>query len=316
MTKSISSSHKNISTISTQIMQLFNNPEQWEELKSQFWQAKPYPHICFDNFLPSSLFAQVTQNFQQIDQSATPTEIYSSDIELNKVCFESSNKYAATETVVNTLASPEFIEILESLFKVNGIIPLLKFRTENKSARKYLHIMKDKGFLGSHVDQSHIDQEYIHILSCIFYASSEWTENQGGHTILFNSDGSQSVTQIEYKPNRLAIFLHTSTSFHGVSKLNTNSDRYSIYMDYYLPVNKLKEFKEVFAESTNQNLPQYWEHGVVFFTNDQNSNYFKAYNQYQLDAHNNLKHFNSDNLWWNITIALRKAKHYIKNQIL
>lgn len=278
-------------TLSDTTQQIIESQEQWEKFKKAFWDAKPYAHHCIDNFLSLTFFPEVVKDFRAIDGSANPTEVYSSDIELNKVCFEVSNTYNNAQKVVDCLASPYFLEALESLLGIKGVIPLSKFRTDNKSTRKYLHIMRDKGFLGSHVDQSHIDLEYIHILSCIFYASEQWGEDQGGHTTLFTSDGSQAVTKINYQPNRLAIFLHTSTSFHGVSKLNTSNNRYSIYMDYYLPIQKLDQFKEYGKQLTNQDYPSYWQHDVVFFSVDSKSNYTQHYNQYRLDGKNPDKYF-------------------------
>jgi hypothetical protein len=280
------------SALSNETIDMISHQNQWNEFKQRFWQAEPYPHICIDNFLREDLFQQVVNDFRSIDGSAIPTEVYSSEIELNKVCFESSSNFANAQEVVDCLSRQTFIQLIESLLNTNNIIPLPKFRTENKSTRKYLHIMKDGGFLGSHVDQSHIDQTHIHILSCIFYASENWTEEQGGHTTLFNKDGSQAIAKIDYKPNRLAIFLHTSESFHGVSKLNTENNRYSIYMDYYLPIQQLQTFKKAFAQLSQKSQPQYWQHDVIFFsTSKKNNNYSRQYNQYIIDSHNRAMHF-------------------------
>ena len=300
------------SALSNKTIDMISLQTQWNEFKQCFWQANPYPHIHIDDFLTEDLFYQVVNDFQRIDGSAIPTEIYSSDIELNKVCFEASSNFASAQEVVDCLSRQTFIQVIESLLNVNGIIPLPKFRADNKSTRKYLHIMKDGGFLGSHVDQSHIDQTHIHILSCIFYASQDWTEQQGGHTTLFNKDGSQAIAKIDYKSNRLAIFLHTSESFHGVSKLNTQNNRYSIYMDYYLPVQQLQSFKNNFAELSQQSHPQYWQHDVVFFSaSKDNNNYSRQYSQFMLDAHKKSMHF--DTWQYKVFQFLRPIKSKLKN---
>lgn len=298
--------------LSNTTIDMISHQTQWKEFKQHFWQADPYPHIYIDDFLREDLFQQVINDFRRIDGSAIPTEIYSSEIELNKVCFESSSNFASAEEVVNCLSRQTFIQIIESLIDVNSIIPLPKFRTENKSTRKYLHIMKNGGFLGSHVDQSHIDKTHIHVLSCIFYASEDWTEQQGGHTTLFNKDGSQAITKIDYRPNRLAIFLHTSESFHGVSKLNTQNNRYSIYMDYYLPIQELQLFKKSFAKLSQKSQPKYWQHDVVFFSKAKdNNNYSRQYTQYTLDAHKRFMHFET---WqYKVFQFIRPIKSKLKN---
>ena len=273
------------SIISNHTQNLFQTSLDWEKFQKQFWLASPYAHHYIDNFLGSNLFQGVVNDFQLIDGSATPTDTYNSDIELNKVCFESSPTYPHSQQVINYLSSTNFVTQLESLLGIQNIIPLTQFRTKNQSARKYLHIMRDKGFLGSHVDQSHINNgKYAHILSCIFYASKNWSPEQGGHTTLFNDDGSRPITEITFQANRLVIFLHTSNSFHGVSRLRSPTNRYSIYMDYYLPVSKLKSFVEICHHFTEKPAPKYWEHEVIFFATDKNSHYTPHYQKYLSDA--------------------------------
>jgi Rps23 Pro-64 3,4-dihydroxylase Tpa1-like proline 4-hydroxylase len=75
--------------------------------------------------------------------------------------------------------------------------------------------MKTGGLLGAHVDHSHSanDNKLLHVANAIFYVSQKWDEAWGGETLLFNSTGFKIIKKISPKPNRLILFIHSSTSF-------------------------------------------------------------------------------------------------------
>ena len=96
--------------------------------------------------------------------------------------------------------------------------------------------MKSGGLLGIHVDHSYSKSELLHMANSIFYVSPYWEDSWGGETVLCNSSGSRIVKKIIPKPNRLILFVHSSSSFHGVNKINcpTDVNRTTYYMDYYI----------------------------------------------------------------------------------
>ena len=96
--------------------------------------------------------------------------------------------------------------------------------------------MADKGLLGSHVDHSHSNDNKLHVANAIYYVSPEWDLEWGGETILFSKNVLKPLKYITPKPNRLVLFIHSSSSFHGVNLINCPASikRNTYYMDYYL----------------------------------------------------------------------------------
>jgi hypothetical protein len=70
---------------------------------------------------------------------------------------------------------------------------------------------------------------------------------------------------VECRPNRLLIFLHTSQSFHGVSRLTGNEiPRFTVYMDYYAKVAELSLLNTQTKAYQSDFLPLFWKHRTTF----------------------------------------------------
>jgi hypothetical protein len=247
-----------------------------------FWSAEPYPHVALDGFFQPDFFARLSDSMRRVADAAGASHAYNTDIERNKQCFAEDAFDENIRAAADHLAGPAFLGYLEQLLEVQGLIPLTALK--NLSSRSYFHVSSGGGFLGSHVDQSYVGRrflkKYIHVVSCVFYGSPEWRTADGGHTILFDRTGEHAVTTVECKPNRLNIFLHTSTSFHGVSEMTTDKKRYSLYMDYYLPQRKLHTLQDSIVRNHAKCEPKYWLHNVTFVPKSDNPVYKKVYERY------------------------------------
>ena len=86
----------------------------------------------------------------------------------------------------------------------------------------------------------------------------------GGSTEFYKWYGLLKGAEVKYKPNRLILFLHSSKSFHKVSRIKSNKlNRFSVYMDYYIHRDKLSHF----IEQTKKNkkfVPKFWQHQTTF----------------------------------------------------
>ncbi len=250
--------------------------------REQFWAAAPYPHVALDEFFPADFFAGLTASMQQVSAAARASHSYDSDIERKKQCFTEDAFDANIMKAARYLSGPQFLSYLETLLEVKGLIPLTALKT--LSSRTYFHVSSGGGFLGSHVDQSYLGRrlmkKYIHVCSAVFYGSPEWRNEYGGHTVLFDRTGREAVATVECRPNRTNIFLHTSTSFHGVSEMTTDRKRYSLYMDYYLPQKLLHTLKEAIVRNRARCEPAYWLHNVTFVPNSSNPVYQRIYERY------------------------------------
>jgi Rps23 Pro-64 3,4-dihydroxylase Tpa1-like proline 4-hydroxylase len=258
------------------------------ESKSRFWQSDPYPHIHLDGFFEEQFFNELSSSMRDVEKRKQPTWTSESEIERNKVCFGADDFDDNLKAATNALTSIHFINYLENLLEVQGLIPLTDMKS--LSSRSYFHVSSGGAFLGSHVDQSYVSRRYLgklpfwpkwfHVISVVFYGSKEWQSNYGGHTILFDSTGENQVATVECKPNRANIFLHTSTSFHGVSEMNTDEKRYSIYMDYYLPQKLLPQLKESIVRNGAKCDARYWLHNVTFLPKSKQKIYHHIWNKY------------------------------------
>jgi Rps23 Pro-64 3,4-dihydroxylase Tpa1-like proline 4-hydroxylase len=250
--------------------------------REKFWRAEPYPHVALDNFFPADFFARLTRSMQEVAQRAQASHNYDSDIERKKQCFTEDAFDGNLWQAARYLSGPAFTSYLETLLEVTGLIPLTALKA--LSSRTYFHVSSGGGFLGSHVDQSYLGRrlmkKYIHVCSCVFYGSPEWRAEYGGHTVLFNRTGREAISTVECRPNRTNVFLHTSTSFHGVSEMTTERKRYSLYMDYYLPQRLLDTLKDSIVRNKARCEPKYWLHNVTFIPNSSNPIYQRIYDRY------------------------------------
>lgn len=259
--------------------------------RAGFWRASPYPNIALDAFFSQTQFVELSESMRNVYEKSKASHSYNTDIERNKQCFNNESFDQNIWEAVNALSSTEFLAALEDLLEVRGLIPLTSIRS--LSGRSYFHVSSRHGILGSHVDESYVGRRWlrrwvfkknIHVLSCVYYGSMEWEAADGGHLILFDSSGENAVTQLECRPNRLNLFLHTSKSFHGVSELTSSRKRYSIYMDYYLPQNVLHTLKQSIVRNQAKCSPDFWMHGVTFFPKSSYPIYEKIYRQYLRQA--------------------------------
>ena len=142
------------------------------------------------------------------------------------------------------------------------IVSLLNL-SDKHDAFRYFHEMKNSGILGTHVDHSMIG-EHVHFLNSLFYITPEWSSEWGGNTEFYKCYGLIKGAEVAYKPNRLILFLHSSKSFHKVSRINNNKlNRFSVYMDYYIHKDKLNYFLET-TKNKKRYIPKFWKHQTVF----------------------------------------------------
>lgn len=250
--------------------------------RERFWNAEPYPHVALDGFFQPEFFSQLSESMRRVSERAGASHTYNTDIERNKQCFGEDVFDENIRSAAYHLSGAGFLSYLGSLLDVDGLLPLTEMKS--LSSRSYFHVSSGGGFLGSHVDQSYVGRrflkKYIHVCSCVFYGSPQWRTEDGGHTVLFDRTGQHAVATVECRPNRLNIFLHTSTSFHGVSEMTTDKKRYSLYMDYYLPQARLHTLQESIVRHHAKCAPDYWLHNVTFVPNSGNAVYQRIYERY------------------------------------
>ncbi len=202
------------------------------------WELNPFPHAIIDNFLPQEIFKKISESLDNVDNFDDIKKEFTSHVEYKKKVYGDSDLKGNLKLPVEILGSQIIKKIFERYLNVNNVISLTDW--DNYGGYFPFHSMKTGGLLGTHVDHSHSRDNLLHIANAIYYASSDWREDWGGETFFSNQTGFKIIKKIEPKPNRVVLFVHSSSSFHGVQKIHCPEkiNRNTYYMDYYISDNQ------------------------------------------------------------------------------
>ncbi|MGL5080470.1 MAG: 2OG-Fe(II) oxygenase [Microcoleaceae cyanobacterium] len=209
------------------------DPDYLDHLATQYHedyiQAKPYPHIVIDNFLPESVLETILDEFPQPDainwgkfDGAYSKKLGStSELQLGD----------ATRFLLYQLNSSIFVEFLEKLTGIDGIIPDPHLKGGG------LHQIERGGFLKVHVDfNKHKKLNLDRRLNLLIYLNKDWEEEYGGYFEMWDSEMAGCEKKVLPLFNRCVIFNTTDFSYHGhPDALNCPEDRTrkSLALYYY-----------------------------------------------------------------------------------
>lgn len=173
-----------------------------------YQQAKPFPHIVIDNFLPEFILDNILTEFPK-----------AGDIDWQKFENKAEKKLANkhernmgdhTRALLYQLNSSTFIEFLEDLTGIKGIIPDPHFEGGG------LHQIEKGGYLKMHVDfNRHTKLNLDRRLNLLLYLNKEWQEDYGGYLELWDKEITKCEEKILPIFNRLVIFTTTDFTYHG-----------------------------------------------------------------------------------------------------
>lgn len=188
------------------------NPEYLQSLvdkyAADYQQAKPFPHIVIDDFLPPEVLDRVLDEFPKVDAidwqkfDAAPEKKLASKSELQMG--------EMTRLLLYQLNSSTFLNFLEGLTGITGLIPDPHFVGGG------LHQIQRGGFLKMHVDfNRHTKLNLDRRLNLLIYLNKNWKEEYGGHLELWDDQVTQCGKKILPIFNRCVIFSTTDFSYHG-----------------------------------------------------------------------------------------------------
>ena len=225
-----------------------------KNFKEVFHKNLPFPHIVIDNFLSQEFYENLNLDKKNINEKNGKQ--FQTEFEKNKWISKNTELPNRIKMIINELNSELWTKKLSELSNIESVFAT---KIGNIDLANY-HEMKNKGYLGPHVDHSDDpDTGSPHVLNLLLYLSKEWSSEWGGSTLFFDKKGKNIVKEVQYKPNRAIIFLHTPYSFHGVKEiLNNKNIRSSIYVDYYSESkNPYKNIKLNFKN-------EWFKHGTTF----------------------------------------------------
>lgn len=209
--------------------------------REEYAQAKPFPHIVIDNFLPDeSILDQILEEYPKAE-----------DIDWQKFENKAEKKLANkherymgnyTRFLLYQFNSSTFISFLESLTGIDGIIPDPHFEGGG------LHQIERGGYLKLHVDfnrnkKLRLDRR----LNLLLYLNKDWKEEYGGYLELWDKDVTQCGKKILPIFNRLVIFTTTDFTYHGHPEPLTCPEgwtRKSLALYYYTNGRPAEEISE------------------------------------------------------------------------
>jgi Rps23 Pro-64 3,4-dihydroxylase Tpa1-like proline 4-hydroxylase len=179
-----------------------------KESAEKYKNAKPFPHIYFDDFLPIEAAEAALREFPE------PKELKWQQFDNaneKKLAFDAVEKLpTADRDVLYFLNSRPMVQFLEVLTGIKGVIPDPYFVGGG------LHQIRRGGKLDVHADFNHHAKLNLERrINVLVYLNKDWKEEYGGHFELWNRDMSACELKILPIFNRCAIFSTTSTSYHG-----------------------------------------------------------------------------------------------------
>jgi hypothetical protein len=192
-------------------MNLFQE-ERYQQLAGQhrpaYTAAQPFPHTVLDDFLPVEVCEQLLQEFPD------PAQIDWLRFERHhskKLATRGDGHFGAgTRALLHQLNGAAFLEFLETLTGITGLIP------DPYLEGGGLHQIERGGYLKVHADFNwHKKLNLDRRINFILYLNKDWHEDYKGHLELWDRTMSHCVRKILPIYNRCVVFNTTSWAYHG-----------------------------------------------------------------------------------------------------
>ena len=184
--------------------------EKKEELRDQFLNAKPFPHIAIDDFCNSERLSELVDEIPQIETRAADYAF-------------SKNKYEKSKIKqISPLFEEFYAEITSNRFQ-----ELIKYITGEDvfiDADLYgggIHQGKEGSFLDMHADFNYhpLKPTWFRNLNLLLYLNKNWKPEYGGNLKLEDSrTGVKSEVEVPF--NRLAIMHCRGYTLHGYDSIS------------------------------------------------------------------------------------------------
>jgi len=188
-----------------------NYPQEYiGRLASEFKQAKPFPHLVFEDFLNLTP-DEMTGVYPAPDWPYwnKRNDYYQSG---KMYCRDTDTIPRLISSMFYELSSPPFLRFLESVTGISGIIPDPYYEGGG------LHCSGPEGVLMPHTDFHYYDRlKLFRRLNLLLYLNPVWEESFGGHLELWEKGAKQPAKLVIPKWGTCVIFRTDDDSVHGFS---------------------------------------------------------------------------------------------------
>ena len=179
-----------------------------ERLHERYCNEVPFPHIVMDGLFSDEQLRGVLSEFP--DPGQIDWNQFANREERKLASTAESQMGEATRLFLYQLNSSTFINFLESLTGIDGLIPDPHFWGGG------LHQITRGGYLKIHADFNvHEKLRLDRRLNLLLYLNQDWKEEYGGHLELWNRDMSRCEKRVLPIFNRCVVFNTTDYSYHG-----------------------------------------------------------------------------------------------------
>ena len=217
---------------------------QVSELNKQYQDNQPFPHIAIDDAFNIEMVREVERELSVFSDWDGEKSFYGSS--KKRHCASPGKLPPATVMLLNYLNSAEFLQPLETLTGISGLIPDPYYYGGG------VHSIIRGGFLKIHADFNWHEKLQLHRrVNLLLYLNSDWDPSWGGALELWDATMEKKHVAVMPVINRLVIFNTTDFSYHGHPEpLNCpeNRVRNSIALYYYSanrPENEIRNGKSL-----------------------------------------------------------------------
>jgi len=178
------------------------------ELHGAFSSAEPFPHIVVDDFVAPEVAARIADEFPIADGAAW--QRFATTRELKLALRDTEQMGPLTRAVIAELNGQTFIEFLEAVTGITGIVP------DPHLVGGGLHQIGRGGHLGVHADFNR--HEHLRLdrrLNLLLYLNRDWSDDYGGHLELWDRDMVACRHRIAPIAGRMVLFATTDDALHG-----------------------------------------------------------------------------------------------------
>lgn len=197
-------------------------------LAPQYQGRQPYDYGCFDNFLPIEILERVREEVLAL---GTKDPENASALEKLKTSFKPDALPTYTKAVFHALNSRPFIQFLEQMSGIKGLIPDPYFQGGG------IHRTETGGFLAIHADFDHHPiMNLERRMNVLIYLNPDWKDDYGGGFEVWTNDMSRKVAGFAPVMNRMCCFSTGRDTMHGNPEPVNHPDnqpRLSIALYYY-----------------------------------------------------------------------------------
>jgi hypothetical protein len=175
---------------------------------AEYANAKPFPHIIFDNFFDPALLDMILTEFPKPGQ--INWQKFDNEREIKLASAREASFGPVTRLLFYHLNSITFLHFLSEVTGIPNLISDPGFEGGG------LHQIIPGGKLGIHADfNRHRDFGLDRRLNLLLYLNRDWREEYGGNLELWDRNMSKCEARVAPLFNRVMVFGTTDFTFHG-----------------------------------------------------------------------------------------------------